>query len=268
MDAWAIFTRCIPVLETVLLLLISLCSGAHGANRRKHPPYDINTTPHNHHRHSHGEGRYHSNIHLQAIEDSIPRPLEHSNDFLIVTWVNSSVHEISISWNLSDKYNTTGFIRESLVEYLTDDGRFTSHPLNSDVRNYTFVDLNPGHLYTICVYVSESYVADNYSTIRHSRCLKINTIEFVRRDSVVVCLATVGYYALMAFIGYAQWRRRCWTISNNAKMKSRTSLSGTPDGDCRNTSECRNTTMRWKDLAERETLMTCEPGRSIESNNT
>lgn len=242
----------LPVLETILLLLTLFCSVIHiSVGHSLNPPYKI---------HPNNQGASNSvdpNLNMHDIDfRSVGTALSVEN--LEIYWVNSTVNEISIGWNLP---NATGFIKHSIVEYFPTGGRFTSHPMMGEVRNYTFVNLDPGTLYTICVYMAEVYGTNNSTEVLHSKCVKINTIEYIRRDSVIILLITLGYYSFMGLLGYTQWKRKMCSVKNRAKFRSRTS-------DVDEGGQNRNTTMRYKELEEREHLMMTKPGCSIECNDT
>ena len=179
-----------------------------------------------------------------------------------IIWLNSTIDSISIQWQLSAKYKNVslGFIKQSRVEYFPTGGRFTSHPLHRNIREYTFNNLDAGFLYTVCVYMTEVYGESNMSIITHSKCLKINTIEYIRKESVVLMMISLGYYVFMGLLGYTQWKRKQWAIERRCKNRAKAD-----DSDVKNvTSNC---TMRWKDLAEKERLV-AKPGCSIEYNDT
>lgn len=251
----------LPFVEAIAILLILICSVVHTSlgEDTLNPPYDMRLANGASGLYTHEPNIRMHEIDLQALGATDSYPLTNDNEErLQIFWVNSTVHEISISWKL---LNTTGFIRHSIVEYFPPGGRFTSHPLQDDVRNFTFVNLDPGTVYTICVYMAEVYGADNSTEKSISRCVKINTIDYIRRDSLIILIITLGYYALMGLIGYTQWRRRQCSLTARSKYRSRTS-------DVNACAENKNTTMRWKDLAERERLMTSKPGCSIECNDT
>ena len=169
---------------------------------------------------------------------------------LNITWLNSTTTTISIRWGLSSKLNQTGYVRDSTVEYFPADGKFTSHPLSSYIREFTFTNLNTGMLYTICVHMNEMYGFGNSSTYRHSKCVKIHTIDHVRQDSVLFLVLSLGYYAFMALLGYSQWKKK--QILLRARNRKRAGV---------------DTTMRWKDLAEKENLV-ANPNCSIEYSET
>lgn len=252
----------LPNMETSVLLLILICSIFQTtlANNTLNPTYRVHHT-NNSAPHTHDPYIRMNEIDLQALgaTDSYSAQDKSWRENLDIHWVNSSVYEISISWSL---VNASGFIKFSSVEYFTTDGKFSSHLLKSEVRNYTFVNLEPATLYTICVYVTEAIGLDNSTEKYHSNCVKINTIDYIRRDSLVVLLLTVGYFAFMALLGYSQWRRKLCTIAARARSKSRVS-----NEDVHRNSK--DMTMRYRDLEEREHLMTSRKGVcSIECNDT
>lgn len=180
-------------------------------------------------------------------------------NLLEIKWENSTTDSVTISWKLSADYNLTGYIRDSVVEYITSVGRFRSHPLPSEVRIYRFENLDAGTVYTFCVYMSEIHGAHNFSTDLHSKCVKINTLDYIRRDSVIVMMITLGYYLFMGLLGFTQWKRRQCRIANRKRIDKRYANEIPTDNNV-----C---VMRWQDLAERERLMS-KPGCSIECNDT
>lgn len=169
------------------------------------------------------------------------------SNFLEIHWVNSSTDSISIKWNLSSHYNLTGFIKQSTVEYFPPGGRFTSHPLPSNVREYSITNLDAFTLYTICVHMTEVYGPHNKSSIKHSECVKINTIKFIRRESAVILIITLGYFVFMGLLGYTQWKRKVWDIQSKQRRHERETAS--------------NAATRWKEVAEKERLVP-QPGCS------
>lgn len=244
-----------PLYELLLLLLIYVCSFLETvqASDSYNPPYTIQTP-------GKGAVMLEDNVHVKSLDYQgiYTDPI----DMLEISWLNSTTHSISIGWILSKSYNVTGFVTTSVVEYYPKGGRFRSHPLQRDVSEYTFVQLEVGTLYTICVYLTELYGEQNLSSIVHSKCVKINTIQYLRRDSIVIVLITLGYYAFMGLLGYTQWKRRLWRIRKLKKNKNRCNQEVASDNEKANI--C---VMRWRDLAERERLVS-KPGCSIECNDT
>ena len=180
------------------------------------------------------------------VRDSVSNMLE-------IHWLNSSTDSISIKWNLSSNYNLTGYITQSTVEYFPSGGRFTSHPLAAYIKEYSFSNLDANTLYTICVHMMEAYGPQNKSSITHSNCVKINTIDYIRKESVVILIITLGYYVFMGLLGYTQWKRKIWDVQSRRRRREKAAAS--------------NAVMRWKDLAEKETLVP-KPGCSKEFDNT
>ena len=247
-----LFLNMAPSLFAILLTITNLCSKLQiiRAEDTLNPPYIIET-------HINGALATDKNIRLETLNDK--EILDIPVNMLDIFWLNSSIHSISIKWALNPNYNMTGFIKDSIVEYFPKGGRFTSHPLSSDVREYRFDSLEAGTIYTLCVHMSEIYGEGNYSSINHSKCVKINTIDYIRRDSVVIMIITLGYYAFMGLIGYTQWKRRLTRIKRNTKRR----YSEHPEGN----DERNVCVMRWRELAEKERLMS-NPGRSIEGEET
>lgn len=234
------------------LLIFTLCSLllTTRADDFYNPPYKIKT----------------QNNGVIVVDDNVVfKSVDGGEDFdfpvnkLEIFWLNSTTNSISVRWALKRSYNLTGYIENSIVEYFPKGGRFTSHPLSSDVREYTYENLNAGTLYTICVYMMEIHGEYNESIV-HSKCVKINTINYIRKDSVVIMLITVGYYAFMGLIGYTQWKRRIWRVRNSSKNRYNEDVAS-------DTSAPNVCVMRWRELAEKETLMS-KPGCSIECNDT
>jgi len=254
-------TISLPFLDTMVLLLIIICSFLHTtfANNTLNPSYRIhnavNGVSYNHEPKSNVD-----EVDFQTLGATESYTLQRDGlkENIEIHWINSTVHEITISWNLT---NVSGYISLSNVEYFTSDGKFTSHPLNGNVRNYTFVNLESGTVYTICVYMTETYGANNSTERFHSSCVKINTIEYLRRDSLIILMITLGYYVFMVLLGCTQWKRRLSTIKARAKQRSRVSEEDVHSNN-------KNMTMRYKDLEERERLMTTKAGCSIECNDT
>lgn len=247
------FQTMAPSLFAILLTITNLCSKMQNirAEDTINPPYIIET-------HINGPLTTDNKIRLEPLDNNAI--FEIPVNMLEIFWLNSSIHSISIKWALDPNYNLTGFVKDSVVEYFPKGGRFTSHPLSSDVREYTFDNLEAGTMYTLCVHMLEIYGEGNYSSINHSKCVKINTIDYIRRDSVVIMIITLGYYAFMGLIGYTQWKRRLMKIRNNTKNR----YSEPPEERNENQNVC---VMRWRDLAEKERLMS-NPGRSIEGDTT
>lgn len=239
---------------TILLLILTICSLLETIRAEEpfNPPYRIKS---------------HSNGAIDQDNEVKLKPIDEDNGFelpvnkLQIFWLNSSTHSISVRWALEKSYNMTGFIKDSVVEYFPKGGRFTSHPLEHDVREYTYENLEAGTMYTVCVYMTEVYGESNESSIVHSKCVKINTIDYIRRDSVVIMIITLGYYAFMGLIGYTQWKRRLWRVRNNNKKRYNY------DDVVSNSDNENVCVMRWRELAEREKLMS-KPGCSIECNDT
>ena len=228
--------------ETLLLLIhicSELCAGAQfnesyakdyifpGAIERKDT--EVNIVPLHKTRHGHKIRSLKFNI-----KDSVSNMLE-------IYWLNSTIDSIAIKWNLSANYNLTGFIQQSTVEYFPSGGRFTSHPLHPRVREYTFTNLDAYTLYTICVHMVEVYGTHNKSSITHTQCVKINTIDYIRRESVIIMVITLGYYVFMGLLGYTQWKRKLWDIQNRKRRRQKQLAS--------------KTAVRWKELAENERLV-------------
>ena len=157
------------------------------------------------------------------------------SNMLEIHWLNSTIDSISIKWNLSSNYNLTGYIQQSTVEYFPPGGRFTSHPLAPYIREYTFSNLDAFTLYTICVHMVEVYGTHNKSSITHQQCVKINTIDYIRRESIVIMIITLGYYVFMGLLGYTQWKRKLWDIQSRRRRRQKQLAS--------------NTAVRWKKLA-------------------
>lgn len=237
----------LPSIYAVFLMIMFICSLLKSINcdEAYNPPYKL-------HVHK-GAIVYNANVDLQSLEQN--KIFEDPVNMLNIKWLNSSTYSISISWELVDDYNMTGYIKESMVEYFPKGGRFRSHPLYDNIREFTFVNLDAGTMYIICVYMTEVYGESNSSSIVHSKCVKINTIDYIRKDSVVIMLITLGYYAFMGLLGYTQWKRRWWAIRQKNKNRSKHEVADQMDSNC---------VIRWKELAEREKLMT-NPGCSIES---
>lgn len=204
---------------------------------------------HTHHRHRH-HNRHRSSVARMEVYQE-PDPV----DSLKLVWINSTTDSISINWTLNESYNISGFVHSSVVEYITSGGRFTSDPLSSKMQEYTVDNLSPGSIYTVCVYMTEVYGIGNFSTKLHSRCVKINTIDYIRKDSVLVCMISTGYYAFMTLLGYTQWKRKIWSIEK--KMKNKKDVDSNIDST--------NCVMRWRELAEKDSLMQVSPGCSIET---
>ena len=181
-----------------------------------------------------------------AIRDSVSNMLE-------IQWINSSTDSISIGWSPSKNYNLTGYVLQSTVEYFPTGGRFTSHPLAANIREYSITNLDANTLYTICVHMIEVFGHQNRSSITHSNCVKINTINYIRRESLVIMIITLGYYVFMGLLGYTQWKRKIWDFQSRKRRRQK---------EATNTSA-----MRWKELVEKERLVP-KPGCSTEFENT
>ncbi|KAL4221282.1 hypothetical protein ACF0H5_019545 [Mactra antiquata] len=242
------FYSFLPSIYVEVLLIILICSyitSIH-CDGTYNPPYKY-------HVHK-GATVFNAKVDIHSLDSH--QLYEDPVNMLAINWLNSTTNSISISWNLVEDYNQTGYVRDSVVEYFPKGGRFRSHPLYDGIREFTFNNLDAGTVYTICVYLTEVYGVENSSTIMHSRCIKINTIDYIRKDSVLIMLITLGYYAFMTLLGYTQWKRRWWAIRQKNKNRSKNEVANQMDSNC---------VIRWKDLAEREKLMNNSPGCSIES---
>ncbi|KAH3781393.1 hypothetical protein DPMN_159220 [Dreissena polymorpha] len=256
----------LKVLDFTLMLLILVCSGicssASELDNHGNPQHRIR---HHNHRpsvsYAHREGQHALDQYVQSTDNGSAQPLQAPiGETLEINWLNSSLHEISINWTFANNYKTRGYIKNVVVEYFTDKGRFTSHPFKSDVMIYTLVDLVPDTIYTMCVYVNEVYGVNNASFWQHSKCVKLKTIEYIRRDSVLGLIITVGYFFFMAMLGYSQWKIRVCEIKRISKKRAK-SLDNIPD-------ESETSTMRTREFAERDRIHSSKPGSSIECNDT
>lgn len=138
-------------------------------------------------------------------------------EILEIEWLNSTADSISIQWGLNKLYNTSGYIRDSVVEYFLEEGRFTSRPLGANVREYTCERLESGKFYTICVYMNEMFGANNSGSSIHSKCVTIKTAHYIRNDTLFILLVTMGYYIFLVLLGYTQWKRKVWTFQARVK---------------------------------------------------
>ena len=228
------------IVPETLLLLIHICSEMcaavtlndsytkdyiiPGVNERQDTEIDIVPLHKTRHGHKVRSAKF-------DIKDSV-------SNFLEIHWLNSTTDSISVKWNLSSNYNLTGFIKQSTVEYFPPGGRFTSHPLVASIREYSFTNLNAYTLYTICVHMVEVYGPQNKSSITHTHCVKINTIDYIRKESLVIMVITLGYYLFMGLLGYTQWKRKIWDIQSRRRRRQKQLAS--------------NTAVRWKELADKE----------------
>ena len=194
----------------------------------------------------------HKTRHGHKIDSAQLKVRESVSNLLQIHWINSSTDSISIGWNLSTQYDLTGHVIHSTVEYFPAGGRFTSHPLAANVREYSITNLDVNTLYTICVHMTEVSGHNNKSSITHSKCLKINTVKYIRQESIVIMIITLGYYAFMGLLGYTQWKRKIWDFRTRKRRRQKEVTS--------------HGAMKWKELVEKEKLV--KPGCSTEFENT
>ncbi|KAK3576751.1 hypothetical protein CHS0354_005590 [Potamilus streckersoni] len=167
-----------------------------------------------------------------------------------ITWVNSSTSSITIQWRMTnDKWQT--YVLGSEVECLVEGGKFVSNILPPEINQFTIQNLQVGTTYTVCVRVFEQERTLDVSNASHSKCVKLETLNYVRKDSILWMSLIIGYYIFMGLLGYTQWRRKLCEISKISKK--------------RNTSTCRNepVTVKWNDSEERQGLM--QPGCSSDA---
>lgn len=172
------------------------------------------------------------------------------NDILKVTWENSTTSSIAISWKFSKSYRTNGTFLGTRLEYFLKHGKFRSHILRPSIHSFVFESLKVATTYRFCVTAFES-VTDGLTsdTLEHARCFRLQTIPYIRRDSVLILLLTLSYFLFMGCIGYSQWRRRVAYIRKRVRRA------------CENSSEPTTPVLRWREVEERQRL--CFPS-SIE----
>ncbi|OWF37711.1 hypothetical protein KP79_PYT21370 [Mizuhopecten yessoensis] len=188
--------------------------------------------------------------HLSIVPYMITTSSSSDNEALEVTWENSTTSSIAISWQFAKIYKSNGTFLGTRVEYFLKHGKFRSHILRPTVNNFVFESLKVATTYKFCVTAFEN-VNDGLSseTLEHTRCFRLQTIPYIRRDSVLILLLTLSYFLFMGFMGYSQWRRRAAIIRKRVRRA------------CENSSEPTTPVLRWREVEERQRL--CFPS-SIE----
>ncbi|KAL3861468.1 hypothetical protein ACJMK2_007502 [Sinanodonta woodiana] len=170
---------------------------------------------------------------------------------LDITWVNSSMSSITIQWRVTSNQRQTYFLG-SEVECIIEGGKFISNMLQPDVNQFTIQNLHVGTTYSVCVRVFAQEKSFNMSNASHYKCITLETLGYVRKDSILWMSLILGYYIFMGLLGYTQWRRKLCEISKRNKMRNA------------NTAKNEHAAAHWKDLEERTSLM--QPGCSKGAN--
>lgn len=177
---------------------------------------------------------------------------EFRTDTVEITWVNSTTSSIAIRWNFVKHYAIKGIFEGSEVEYFVPGGKFISQRLS---KRYEFVlrNLIVATTYTVCVTMYEDQDVDavNGSLVMHSHCLKLDTIPYIRRDSLATLILVICYFLFMTLMGYFQWKRRVIELRNQKPYQTVEVSENNQDSS-----------VRWKDVEERQRLYL--PGTSIE----
>ena len=168
-----------------------------------------------------------------------------------VIWDYSTTSSIAISWSLHSKH-INGSIYSSQVECYLQHGKFKSRFLEPEYTSFVFVNLNIESTYRICLTIYETVPSGLSSdTITHLKCLKLSTIPFIRKDSVLAVLLSLGYFAFVTLLGYVHWYRRASLIRARKRRNQ----------ERRSRSEPTTPVVRWREVEERQRL--CLPS-SIE----
>lgn len=202
-------------------------------------------------------GPYDAHAHFSRPSDRgvIYEPLsEFRTNTIEIKLINSTTSSIAISWNFKKSYVIKGALEGSEVEYLVPGGKFTSQRLY-ERNDFVFRNLGVATTYTVCVKMYEDQGVDssNGSMVEHSHCIRVDTIPYIRGDSLATLILVICYFLLMSLIGYFQWKKRVIELQNKKPYQPVT---------CEVTDNNLDTSVRWKDVEERQRL--CMPGTSIE----
>lgn len=188
-------------------------------------------------------------VNLVPYSATMSSPLSES-ETIEVAWENSTTSSIAVSWRFAKSYKSNGTVLGTRVEYFLTHGKFRSHMLPPSVNVFVFESLKVATTYKLCVTTFENVNEGPTSdTIDHTKCFKLRTIPYIRRDSVLILLLTLSYFLFMGFMGYSQWRRHAAAIRNRVRRSST------------NSSEPTTPVLRWREVEERQRL--CFPS-SIE----
>lgn len=145
-----------------------------------------------------------------------PTPIN-ENEVLSIQILEKSTSSITINWRLQDNFVLNKTILGSKVEYFVQSGnwKFSTHMLQSHINTFTCEHLQSSTSYTICV----SVFLNNFVLV--TKCVIIDTIPYMRNDSILILAVNLGYYFLMGLIGVWQWKRRRHL---NASKNRRTSV--------------------------------------------
>ena len=118
--------------------------------------------------------------------------------------VSSSPSQIVISWNVPFGYS----VKEYQVQHREDiqQSWMTSSKLSENQTQYSIDELRSDSLYDICVQMN--YTDNNQTVFDARKCSAISTIPFIRMDSILALVATVGYIVITVLIGCCHWMRR------------------------------------------------------------
>ena len=121
-----------------------------------------------------------------------------------LSMTRSDVHEILVSWNISDQYDVDYC---SLTHQKEGSQAITySGSLYNATDGYLISDLVPDSEYKICLILTLAH-SDQCEKSEEScmECVPMSTIEIIRDDSLIAVIVTLGIILLLILIGYLCW---------------------------------------------------------------
>ena len=113
--------------------------------------------------------------------------------------VRSFINAISVSWATHKSFNDDVKRYYATATKVGSLNVLTSPDITSDIRQFEFEDLVHESDYMICLYCE----MENGTLIED--CEQLDTIAFIRDDSLIILFCVLGYIGLMILLGYFCW---------------------------------------------------------------